>query len=549
MPEHTHSSSHAPDDADPNRTQVVGRANVPSAAGPAAGGNNDERLAALRETSLWSDEAVHAAGLPVIDVPIVSIGGGLGSFALADTLRIAGLPLASLRVLGNGMHPIRTYRYLAANSQIPDQERLRSDAGSTMDNIWGFPSYAFREAAADRSLAPLGTVLSEPLIADYYTPKAGQVYDSVGAEADRIGWSHMLAPGVVRSVRRRHGGGYFSLFTPATAEGSSGNVERVAYRSRHVHIAVGYPGVKFLPDLQAYREKHRDFSRVVNAYEPHGHVYEELQRRPGTVVVRGSGIVASRILQRLLDDREIRGAQTTILHLFRNYVDGPQGDKITFRRPGRKGWAYQGFNFPKASWGGQLKDRLEKLDGPGRAELLKSLGGTNTPPRKDWQQQLERGRTGGWYREFVGSVAEVEPGPNQSVVSKVKDKDGHIHELRANFIIDATGLEADIGEHRLLQDLLTYTGAQRSAYGRLEVNPRFELVSARSDPGRLYASGSITLGGYYAGVDSFLGLQYAALAIADDLASVGSVKRIGVARSAAEWWRWFRKQPPREVAA
>ena len=509
----------------------------------------DDALEQLRATSTWTDQAVEAAGLPVVDTPIVSIGAGLGSFALADTLRIAGVPTRALRVLGDGEKPERTYRYLATNSQIPDHERLRSDAGSTMDNIWGFPSYAFREAGADRSLRPLWNVFSEPLLTDYYTPRAGQVYDSVEREARRIGWQHMLHQGVVRSVRRRHGGGYFSLFTPSTSDTTGGAPQRIAHRSRHVHIAVGYPGVKFLPDLQAYRETHRDFSRVVNAYEPHTHVYTELLRRPSTVVVRGSGIVASRILQRLLVDRERNGAQTTVLHLFRNYVAGPQGDRATFRRPGRNGWAFQGFNFPKAAWGGQLKEQLERLDGHGRAELIKALGGTNTPPRTDWQQQLDRGRAGGWYREFIGEVVTVEPGPDQSIVTVVRGKDGQQHELRANFIIDATGLEADIGEHRLLADLLEHTGAQRSPYGRLDVNPRFELVSSRSEPGRLYASGSITLGGYYAGVDSFLGLQYAALAIADDLASTGSAPRLGVARSVSEWWRWFRHQPPRELAA
>lgn len=510
---------------------------------------SEDALQQLRATSVWTDEAVAAAGLAVVDAPIVSIGGGLGSFALADTLRIAGLSRASLRVLGNGEHPIRTYRYLANNSQIPEHERLRSDAGSTMDNIWGFPSYAFREAAADKSISALWNVLTEPLLTDYYTPRAGQVYDSVTKEAERIGWRDMLEVGVVRSVRRRHGGGYFSLFTPEGQDSSSAGPTRVAYRSRHVHVAVGYPGVKFLPDLQAYREAHRDFSRVVNAYEPHDHVYTELQRRPSTVVVRGSGIVASRILQRLLDDRERRGAQTTVLHLFRNYVSGPQGDSVTFRRPGKNGWAYQGFNFPKAAWGGQLKEQFEKLDGPARAAMISQIGGTNTPPRADWQEQLERGRQGGWYREVVGQVSDVAPGPNQSIVSTVRSTDGQLHQLQANFIIDATGLEADIGEHRLLADLLEHTGARRSAYGRLDVNPHFELESSRSEPGRLYASGSITLGGHYAGVDSFLGLQYAALTIADDLATVGSAPSLSVGRSISEWWRWFRQQSPKELAA
>ncbi len=507
----------------------------------------DQLTAQLIETPTWTDQMVHGAGIDIVDSPIVSVGAGLGSFALADTLRIAGLPAQHLAVLGPGTVPSRTYRYLAANSQIPDHERLRSDAGSTMDNIWGFPSYAFREAAGARGLrnrlAPLWSVFSEPFGADYYTPRAGDVYQSVDREAERIGWTSMLRSGVVRMVRRRHGGGYFSILTQQRADGAT---LRVAYRSQHVHIAVGYPGVKFLPDLQAYREQHRDFSRVVNAYEPHEHVYAELRRRPSTVVIRGSGIVASRILQRLLDDREAGLANTTVIHLFRNYVNGPQGDRITFRRPGANGWAYQGFNFPKAAWGGQLKERLERLDGPGRAALIKELGGTNTPPRQSWKDQLERGRQGQWYREHVGQVLGVEPGRDQTVVTSI-DSGGQRYTIAANFVIDATGLESDIGEHRLLGDLLDHGGAQRSAYGRLDVAPTFEIVGTRSEPGRMYASGSITLGGYYAGVDSFLGLQYAALAISDDLARCGSVARIGPGRSLAQWWRWFRHLPPTET--
>ncbi len=43
-----------------------------------------------------------------------------------------------------------------------------------------------------------------------------------------------------------------------------------------MHVAVGYPGLKFLPDLQRYRETYRDYRQVVNAYEPHEHIYEQL---------------------------------------------------------------------------------------------------------------------------------------------------------------------------------------------------------------------------------------------------------------------------------
>ncbi|MEM7275133.1 MAG: hypothetical protein AAF547_18775 [Actinomycetota bacterium] len=502
----------------------------------------------LIESSVWTDDMLQRAGIPMTDAWIVSVGGGLGSLALAHVLRVSGLPAEGLTVLGNGTDPARTYRYLARNSQIPDQERLRSDAGSTMDSIWGFPSYAWREAISApgfaSTFAPLWQVLTEPILTDYYTPKAGQVYASVDRECERIGWQQMLRLGNVRMIRRRAGGGYVTILTPSD-QTHQGGTRRLAFRSRYVHVAVGYPGVRFLPDLQAYRERYSDYSRVVNAYEPHDQVYEELRRRPSTVLVRGSGIVASRILQRLIDDRDRNGAQTTIIHLFRNYVDGPQGESATFRRPGGNGVAYQGFNFPKAAWGGQLKEQLEQLDGPARAELIGRMGGTNTPRRRDWLEQLERGRNQGFYLQRVGTVQRVEPGPEQTIATVIRAADGQEHNLNANVVIDATGLESDITENRLLDDLLTHGGAQRSAYGRFEVTPTFEVAGTRAEPGRLYASGSMTLGGYYAGVDSFLGLQYAALAIVDDLASVGAVTPLNASRSVAEWWRWVRNRPPR----
>lgn len=508
-----------------------------------------ELTTALLETSVWSDALVAQSGLPVRDVPVVSVGGGLGSLALAHVLQVAGVSAGDLSIVGNGADPARTYRYLASNSQIPDHERLRSDAGSTMDNIWGFPSYAWREAFAAKNLsekvAPLWQVMTEPLLTDYYTPRAGQVYRSIERECGRLSWNSMLQPGVVRMVRRRHEGGYFVTLTPIQgASDPDTPTQRLVFRCEHVHLAVGYPGVRFLKDLQEYREKHSDHSRVVNAYEPHDQVYEELKRRPSTVLVRGSGIVASRILQRLLDDREKNGAQTTVIHLFRNYVDRPQGESATFRRPGGNGVAYQGFNFPKASWGGQLKEQFERLDGQGRADLIGKLGGTNTPQRADWMAQLKRGQHNGYYQQQIGTVQSVEPGPNQTITTTIKGTNGAEAVLSANVVIDATGLEADITQNRLLADLLDHGGASRNAYGRLEVTPRFEISGTQSGHGRMYASGSITLGGYYAGVDSFLGLQYAALAIADDLATVGAIPAIGSGRSLAEWWRWVRNRAP-----
>jgi len=519
----------APGRVDAEATQRIGT-------GP-TGDLTDELIA----RAIWTDELVAAAGIPVVEVPLVTVGGGLGSFALIDYLRIAGVDTSEIAVLTVLDQPHETYRYLAHNSQIPDRERLRSDAGSVMDNIWGFPSYAVREAFNASNvkdfLFPLWNVFTEPIFEDYYTPKAGQVYDSVGREAERIRWSEMLHKGQVRMVRKRQGGGYFTILTPA--EGTS-PTKRIAYRSTYVHISVGYPGVKFLPDLQEYRKKHSDFSRVVNAYEPHNHVYKELLNKPGVVVVRGSGIVASRILQRLCDDVEQQGAQTTIWHLFRNYVTGPQGDSVLFRRPGKNGYAYQAFNFPKAAWGGQFRDKFLKMPRDQRPAFIRTTGGTNTAPRKSWQEQLERGRRQGFYKTHVGSVQEVVPGPDNTIVTRIRSSDGAVLEIPGNFIIDATGLEGDINEHRLLSDMLENCGAATNPMGRLDTSPEFVLTGTENPPGLMHASGSVTLGSYYTPVDSFLGLQYAALQIADDLSRHGFGRRIGTLRSVKHWWKWMR---------
>ena len=500
----------------------------------------------LLEMPEWSDADIAGHQLPIVDTPFVSVGGGMGSLAMVDTLRIAGQPIEALTVLAENRIPSETYEYLANNSQIPRHERLRSDSSSTMDCIWGWPGYALREAVADKKIGPAATVFAEPILANYYTPKAGQVYESVRREATRIGWDHMLRTGIVRTVRRRREGGYFVIHTPEDQSNAvpGGPKQRVAYRCHHVHLAIGYPGVKMLGDLQAYREEHQDWARVVNAYEPHLHAYEEMLRRPCTVVVRGSGIVASRVLQRMIDDRDQRGAQTRIIHLFRNYPDGPQGDKATFRRPVLAGWAKQGFNFPKAAWGGQLRDDMERLEGDERATLLDAMGGTNTAPRKDWEEQLERGAREGFYRQLIGTVKSVVPADgNAGIRTVIADGQGGESFLDADFIIDATGLEAGIEEHRVLRDLLQFGGARKNIKGRLDVERDFTVRGTQSGTGRLYASGSITLGGYYAGVDSFLGLHYAALRIADSLAENGFGKKIGPLRSTSQWWKWARNKP------
>src|ERR1700761_9023777 len=270
----------------------------------------------LLTSDWWTDAMVAAAGIPVVDVPFITVGGGIGSFVTVDYLRIAGVPADKIRVLSDIDFPWQTYEYLTRVSQIPRQERIRSDSASRPDNIWGLPSYALAEAFHDKSLKPLSQVLFEPIWADYYTPRAGQVLAGLEREANRISYADMLVKGQVRMVRSRQGGGYFTVLTPLDAKPAG----RVAYRSQFVHLAVGYPGLKFLPELQNFRTENQDFHHVVSAYEDHEHVYDRLRVKPGVVLIRGGGIVASRVLQRLMDDRAKYHLSTDIVHLFRTYI-------------------------------------------------------------------------------------------------------------------------------------------------------------------------------------------------------------------------------------
>ena len=512
-----------------------------------SGSATEEMLAALPgdlterliSTDVWTDDMVVEAGIPIVDCDFLSVGGGLGSFTMVDLLRVAGVQPERIRVLTNIDVPWETYEYLTRVSQIPRPERLRSDSQGRPDCVWGFPSYALREAREERTLAPIFGVVTEPVLTDYWTPRAGTAFASLEEEMHRIRWDKMQVKGQVRMVRKRAAGGYYTILTP---QPGTAPTRRVAYRSRFVHLAIGYPGLKFLPDLQEYRTRYNDLARTVNAYEPHEHVYESLVEKPQTVLVRGGGIVASRVLQRLMEDRWNHGAQTTIIHLFRTYYSGKHNQWMRSRRKARNGFAFQGFNAPKSAWGGVHRQQLERLEGEDRKHLYDLTGGAHTPHRKLWIKQMKRAGAEGWYITRQGEVTDVRPG-DDCVVTTIRSREGQVDEIRADVIIDCTGLEADISEHRIYADLIEHSGLGRNPLGRVDVAKSFEVRGLQSGDGRMYASGSATYGGYFAGVDTFLGLQFSALRILDDLTDCGFTPKFGVRKSVGAWIDWFRHRP------
>ena len=69
------------------------------------------------------------------------------------------------------------------------------------------------------------------------------------------------------------------------------------------------------------------------------------------------------------------------------------------------------------------------------------------------------------------------------------------------------------------------------------MTPSFEIAKLKNESGRVFAAGVSTLGAHYAPVDSFLGLQCAALASVEALHPY--VPRLTPTTSLAQWFRWL----------
>lgn len=523
--------------------------NVPLTPSPLSSSQQSTRFPppAFLHTEIVALQDLHATGLRVQETDYAAIGAGLGSFIWIDLLRICGVKTNQIVALGIEEKPYARYRQLCLNSQIPLHERLRSNSDSCPDNIWGWPSYALREAWRDLFTPHMGAafkslwqVFAEPTFAETYTPRARNVFASIDREADRIGWRDIFRFGRVRAIRKTEDGRYAIAYSLTTEN----QRDRAFLLARYVHLATGYPAIQFLPDLQAYRLTTGDFKSVVNAYENHEHVYQQLEEKGGTVLLRGRGIVASRIVQRIYEARQ-HNRNIQILHLMRS--PKPQGN--TFDRAKRQvenHFEFQPFNWPKACWGGELRQMLEDAEPQQRSQLFRDWGGTTTAQRSDWQSIMEEGLTQGWYQIAFGEVEQVER-TSSGTLTYISEKSfsGQL-KLDADFIIDATGLDAKVQTNPLLDDLVTCYNLPLNEIGRLSVTNDFELIEMRNQRGRMYAAGAITLGGPYAPVDSFLGLQYAALRSLDSLfdARANRLCRLHPLRSLDQWFRWVVARAP-----
>lgn len=488
---------------------------------------------------------LYATGLPVYESTYGAIGAGLGSFIWVDFLRIHGVDADKIVALGLEPHPYARYKQLCLNSQIPAHERLRSNSDSCPDNIWGWPSYALREAWHDLGRGRMDTafkylwqVFAEPTLAETYTPRSGNVFDSIDRETKRIGWEQIYRYGRVLAIRKTADGRYAIAV-------SQGQGKHCFWVSQYVHLSLGYAAIQFLPDLQEYRTSTGDFTSVVNAYEEHEHVYSYLEKHGGTLMIRGRGIVASRIVQRIYEARQ-KNPNISLLHLMRS--PKPHGNKYgVAQRRVENHYEFQPFNWPKACWGGDLRAKLESVHPRRRQELLANWGGTTTADRGDWKRIVQEGLDQGWYQIVFGEVGWVEQTAEKRTITYIYERGfkGKI-KLEADFVIDATGLDVTVKVNPLFADLVDCYQLPINGLGRLTVTNDFELAEMRNNRGCMFAAGAPTLGGPYAAVDSFLGLQYAALVAVDHLVSARApqLKYFNGWRSLGQWLKWVINKPP-----
>ncbi len=493
--------------------------------------------------------ALRQSGLPVVETTYLALGGGLGSFAWVDYLRICGTAVHDIAVVGYEPVPYGRFQRLCRHSQISDEQRIRSDSGARPDNLWGWPGYAVQEIVGLLRRGKWGEagriawqIFSETALADNYAPRAEMVYRAMEREMRRIGWRQMFHQGEICAIRQTDDGRYVVVVVPM-GDGRAPH----CFIAPYLHLALGHPAIQLSPETQAYRQNTGDCHLLVQAYERHEHIYHQLERRGGMVILRGRGIVASRILQRLDEIRQTTGRDIQVIHLLRHALTADT-EYGRARRLTRHHWQWQPYNFPKAAFGGDLRVVLEEATPEIRRELLAVWGGSTTSNRQDWREIVARGRRKGWYRLVFGEVGCIRTNGRDRLILHLQQESPLPQERRlvADFVIDCTGLDDRLTIHPLLADLSGRYGLRQNSSGRLEVTPDFELKQLRNGEGQVFVAGVMASGNAYAPVDSFLGLQYAAqrsvAALVQERAP--GLRTLKGWESARQWGRWWQGVEP-----
>jgi len=479
------------------------------------------------------------SGIALEKKMFVSLGGGIGSFCWVDSLRIHAVAAADIAVIAHHGRPYQQFKQYCDRSGLSPQDRLRSDSGARPDNFWGFPGYAvdewwdnLRHGQWHAAGKVAWQIFTEPLLADFYTPTAGRLYASIEREMQRIDWESMVRPGSALFIRQLNDDGYAIFYrTP-------GRQVRIML-AKIVHLALGHTvkQANYLPTKAP--------DQVLSGYNLQADFFRCVEETQASVMVVGRGIVAARIIERLLP-KAAQQPERAIISLFRSPL-GETADSRQIEQASFAGWRLQPFNWPRSTFGGPLMETLQSVPPTARRQLAKTWSAASTPPRTQWLRELQKAAVARRYRTLYGQIAHIEQqGARLAIqITPSPPATSDAVTIQADYLVDCSGFDDQVAHHFIYTDLMTTYQLPTTPAGSLQVNAYFEIETLSSNAGKIIVSGSGAAGNHYGPVDSFLGHQYAAVKTIESLSTLPwtKLRPLNLVRSLRGWLQWILNRP------
>jgi hypothetical protein len=425
----------------------------------------------------------------VRNVPVCITGGGFGALLTHTALRYLGFEAEEILVLGDQADPVHTYRAFAWGL---GQTVLRSESESHfLPCDW--PTFAVLDLWAHRRPSAIVRSLNRT-----YNPGVPDILAEARAVAELTGYHHSLEQCRVSEVVRAgtDANPFFGVYDEA------GDLR---VQARHVLLALGHGPLFFPPRLAEARKDPAIAERIVQAYEPKRYA------RGGRYVVVGSGIAGVNEWVNVL----LAGGECVAVRR------SPVPDD-------------QDLNVPRCYFEALGIDQFQTLDHAQRLDMLgKVLKGT-TPARRNWQQVLADGYRDGRFREVIGEIDEVAPGPEGLVVDIRLREGGRTGPLHVTGVACATGFSKASADVPVLDRLIRryhppMEGKRIALSGNCGVPPVDRLDSRLAMIG-IQANITIPNG------DTIAGLKYVARRFAADVARAERRRKRGfVERTRMHW--------------
>jgi hypothetical protein len=398
------------------------------------------------------------------------VGGGFGALLTHTTLRYLGFENDEILVLGDEEDPVATYRAFAWGL---GQTVLRSESESHfLPADW--PTFAVMDVFARRRLDSVVRSINRT-----FNPGVPDILAEARAVAEQTGYRRSFrrcrVGEVIRAGDERNP--YFGLYD----EGGD-----LVARARHVLLAMGHGPLFFPPTVAEARRDPRMRDRIVQAYEP------KRYSPGGRYIVVGSGIAGVNEWVNVL----LSGAECIALRR----TEAPDD---------------QDLNVPRCLFEALGIDAFQQLPHEDRLRLLNKVLRGTTPQRRNWQELIAEGYRTGTFREVIGEITSINPGPEGLVVECSLVKGGSTGPLHVTGVSAATGFTKGSAAVPLLKRLI-------DRYNPPMVGPRIALDTNCGVPPLDRPDSRLCMIGIQANIvvpngDTIAGLKYVARRFANDV--------------------------------